>query len=144
MSSSYLEAPLALPYTHTPIRRSIRIKTSKLPNDFFPQPSLAPSLQAELLEVSRTIATPSFPSRANPTRPTREQHRKVETARPSLQKTEDREALGEGRERKSVRLGRAERGWSYEGRKGKSVSLGERLKLPKIVNRGLFGRYCQE
>lgn len=77
------------------LRRNIRIKSSKLPPDFFnrlPTYRYAPSplrdrpIAADI--SNRTIRTPSFEGRRRSAkgRSGQEQERKVETARPSLEK----------------------------------------------------------
>lgn len=74
------------------LRRNIRIRSSKLPPDFFNHQALYrydASPRTPLDPLNRTIRTPSFENgkREAKLRGASEDHRKVETARPSLEKT---------------------------------------------------------
>ena len=74
------------------LRRNIRIRSSKLPPDFFSHQALyryGASPRTPLDPLNRTIRTPSFENGKGDAalRAASEDHRKVETARPSLEKT---------------------------------------------------------
>ena len=126
------------------LRRNARIKSSKLPHDFFnAQPASALAIREVGADLSnRDIKTPSFRCRSrygDGKKDTIEVERKVETARASIEQSFE----GERRDNSlnvSKKVQRRSLGRDRTPLKaGYSVSIDDRfVRLPKILHRSLM------
>lgn len=124
------------------LRRNIRIKTSKLPPDFFPHPRPArygfsplSSRQMGLDLSNREVRTPSFDCRKHDSAGKAGAERKAGTAR----------GAGESEELGCTFSGAGRRGKggqeSIDFKNSCSIDLdGQQWRLPKILNRGFHPR----
>lgn len=103
LSLNLYSAPLSPLHDGLLFKRHLRIKTSRLPHDFFTHSphfryELTPLVSQELtLGLARSIQTPSFqrrlPASALSREGSPEAERKVETARAALEKADPRETM---------------------------------------------------